>query len=451
MKKFTLILLAAILIQNSAIATHSIGGDITVKHLNGLSYKITFTYYQRIGPADRDTIGFNISDSLSGFSQSLTVPFSSDIYVSADIEKRIYDTIFTFPIVGDYVISVEDPNRTDGISNIPNSVNVPFFDKCLFHVDSSNSSPVFLNDPIIYAQQGIPFTYNALPYDENDDSLTWSIDVPLSSGGAPILGYTLPSSDFVIDSVTGQVSFLPLDTGKFCFVVKVNEFRNNIFIGCIRRDMLVYVIASSNNTFTSAHNSNFAQSQDEYYRIPFNHTFNFNFSISDPDPVLISNGGNGEPLITNNPATFTHTDGNSNAQASFNWTTTNANFRIHPYLFAFRTLDVSANDSFYLDYSLAMKVMDVTYGINELTNDNSIYTYPNPSNGNFTLTYHLNNNPKASFQILDVTGRKVYATNIIGTDGTQNISISGLSIGIYYWEMISNNGIEGKGKIAVMR
>src|ERR1035437_2238722 len=97
--------------------------------------------------------------------------------------------------------------------------------------------------------------------------------------------------------------------------------------------------------------------------------------------------------------------------------------------------------------------LNINTGINSpATNSNSIISlYPNPTSGNFTITYHLNNNPKASFQIIDVTGRIVYTTAISGTEGTQMISVPDLSNGIYYWEMITNNGIEGKGKIAVIK
>lgn len=448
MKKYSLILATTILIHFSANATHSIGGDITAKCIFGHIYRLTFTYYERISsPADRDTIEMIVSDSTSGFSQSIIVGFSSTVYFAPDVNKRIFDTVFVFPDVGDYEISVEDPNRTDGVVNIPNSVNVPFFNVCKIHVDLFNSSPVFLNDPIIYVQQGVPFTYNPLPYDENDDSLSWSLVVPLGSGGAPIPGYTFPSSDFAIDSVTGQVSFLPQTLGKFCFVVQVNEYKNNVFIGFIRRDMMIYVISSTNNTFSSTHNSNISQSQDEYYRIPYNHTFSFDFNVADPDPVLISIGGNGEPLITNNPATFTHTDGNSAAQSNLNWATTDSNFRIHPYLFAFRTLDISGNDSFYLDYSLALKIMDVTYGINDLADNQNISIYPNPNSGSFAIKFSKPITFNSEFIVSDAAGREVY-TQTITNPSQSTIDISYLNNGVYFYQL-TNNKESFRGKLVI--
>lgn len=60
-------------------------------------------------------------------------------------------------------------------------------------------------------------------------------------------------------------------------------------------------------------------------------------------------------------------------------------------------------------------------------------------------------------QIIDITGRIVYSTNLKDMESAspglneQNISVSNLDNGIYYWEVISNKGIEGKGKIAVIK
>jgi hypothetical protein len=88
------------------------------------------------------------------------------------------------------------------------------------------------------------------------------------------------------------------------------------------------------------------------------------------------------------------------------------------------------------------------------SNKTEISVYPNPNDGYFTLIYNLSSiiyNSHPQFLIFDITGRKVYTTNLSGTEGTQTISVPDLSNGIYYWEMISDKGIEGKGKIAVIK
>ena len=90
-------------------------------------------------------------------------------------------------------------------------------------------------------------------------------------------------------------------------------------------------------------------------------------------------------------------------------------------------------------------------GISEINNKSDIVIYPNPNNGNFTLSYHLNNNPNTLIQIKDVTGRIVYTANITGTESKQNINATGLNDGIYYWEVLSGNEILDRGKIAVIK
>jgi len=97
-------------------------------------------------------------------------------------------------------------------------------------------------------------------------------------------------------------------------------------------------------------------------------------------------------------------------------------------------------------------IPDIMTGVKPISNpDNSVSLFPNPTSGNFTLSYSLYENTNALFKIMDITGREVYNTNISGTGGTKSINVSYLNDGIYYWEMISDKGIEGKGKITVMR
>jgi len=76
-----------------------------------------------------------------------------------------------------------------------------------------------------------------------------------------------------------------------------------------------------------------------------------------------------------------------------------------------------------------------------------IKVYPNPNDGNFTLTCNLLN---SQFLIFDLSGRKVYSQAIINQQSSI-INVSNLSNGIYYWEIIGEKGIEGKGKIAVIK
>lgn len=85
-------------------------------------------------------------------------------------------------------------------------------------------------------------------------------------------------------------------------------------------------------------------------------------------------------------------------------------------------------------------------------NEFEISLYPNPNNGSFTLFYHLPQSVIRNYElgIFDITGRKVYSQPIINQQST-TIDISYLSDGIYYWEMMGDKSIAGKGKLVIMK
>ena len=88
--------------------------------------------------------------------------------------------------------------------------------------------------------------------------------------------------------------------------------------------------------------------------------------------------------------------------------------------------------------------------IGAMTDFIGIHIYPNPNNGNFTLTF--NQLPKASaFQIVDVFGQVVYETNISSKESTYTISNSYLNGGIYFWQILSNKQMTANGKLVILK
>jgi serine protease len=82
--------------------------------------------------------------------------------------------------------------------------------------------------------------------------------------------------------------------------------------------------------------------------------------------------------------------------------------------------------------------------------DYSIKIYPEPNNGIFNVQYHLTS-PDNTLQLSDITGRVVYNQSISGMDGNQNIDISSLNNGVYFFKMISGNTVSSTGKIVVAK
>jgi hypothetical protein len=91
-----------------------------------------------------------------------------------------------------------------------------------------------------------------------------------------------------------------------------------------------------------------------------------------------------------------------------------------------------------------------TVGIRELANESlQVLVYPNPASN--TITISLSNESgirNYALRIIDILGRDVYKSTL---NGDNSIDVSNLSDGIYYWEVVSKNGVEGKGKIAVIK
>ena len=99
-------------------------------------------------------------------------------------------------------------------------------------------------------------------------------------------------------------------------------------------------------------------------------------------------------------------------------------------------------------------ISNQTVGVPQVScknSSNNISIYPDPNNGNFTIKnlksiVQMNS---ADIKVYDVYGKEVYHQTI-NNSTPSNINIPNLSSGIYYWELVSNKGMEGKGKFAVM-
>jgi hypothetical protein len=67
---------------------------------------------------------------------------------------------------------------------------------------------------------------------------------------------------------------------------------------------------------------------------------------------------------------------------------------------------------------------------------------PNPSNGNFTLSYVTEKAQDVNIRLVDVLGRMVYSSKakVISGYNPIEINVEGLSKGIYSFEFLSETG-----------
>ena len=168
--KFFLIPLCFFCCLSFSYATHNKAGEVTYKHVSGLTYEITVTTYtDSSAPADRPKVeikwGDGSSDTVSRFNgpdnDGDGIPDGE--YIGNSTKKNFYIAQHTYPGPSTYVISFEDANRVTGVTNIPNSVNIPFYVQTILLINNvvgENNSPVLLYPPIDNGCVGKIFIHN---------------------------------------------------------------------------------------------------------------------------------------------------------------------------------------------------------------------------------------------------------------------------------------------------
>ncbi len=77
--------------------------------------------------------------------------------------------------------------------------------------------------------------------------------------------------------------------------------------------------------------------------------------------------------------------------------------------------------------------------------------YPNPNNGDFTLAYDLKNNSQATVQIVDVTGKLVFTTDIDNINNILQINTSQLQSGIYFIQLVKAKQLLWTDKVMISK
>lgn len=242
----------------SSYGTHNLAGEITYRHLSGLTYEFTFTIYaDGTSPAiAREEIEVNWGD----FTKLDSINLNSQVEIISSpfpILKRVWRATHTFPGPAfTYRISVEDPNRNANVINMDNSINVPFNIQTELTIPAftgdENNSVQLRNDPIDRACAGVRFVYNPGAFDpDGTDSLSYSL-AP-SRGGrdviAPNFSFPQASNSFTINAVTGDLVWdVPTQTGIYNVAIVIKEYRRGFFIGSVLRDIQISVEGNCNNS-----------------------------------------------------------------------------------------------------------------------------------------------------------------------------------------------------------
>ncbi len=450
------ILLAVIILSTiiQVSATHLMGGQITVRQLNGLSYEITMTAYRdTVGIPMYSTATFHVKDINSAYDSAFVVHHTGMNPFFNRVEVYQYIDTVLLPATGQYRISWSDCCRNDAIQNMASPISESMYFMTEVSVDNAgfNSTPVFLNPPITLAQKFSLFQYNPLPFDADGDSLAWFLETPLGALGDTVTGYTLPHADplnpFTLNPLTGEVTWMPDSNGFWVASFRVEEYRVGVKIGEIRRDMQIIVVDDTSNWHMAIFdNGSWPQdalgnfSMNVTPNVPFNLTINV--TDQDNDPLLLN--VQGEPMMmTTNPAQWSMINNSpGNTTGLFSWSPSLNQARVAPYIVVFRALEFHNQSVFSRDQTLMINVR-ATNGISNIQND---FTpgklFPNPNTGNWFLSFEIGKSMHVTIDIYDLIGHKV--KNVLDRDmasGTNLLENNGLKLKSgYYFVQVNVDG-----------
>jgi hypothetical protein len=154
----------------------------------------------------------------------------------------------TYSPIGFYVVSYSEPNRTQGILNMDESVSTRFYIESAFTADptlvNAYQSPESLMTAPFRVRAGTPLSATLACKDTADYKLSYVAVVPKRSRSLPVANYRYPEN-FFVNRYTGVMewdgNFMSTKTiGEFSFAIKVfqTDAKGNI-IGYKIRDFQV--------------------------------------------------------------------------------------------------------------------------------------------------------------------------------------------------------------------
>jgi len=337
MKRIIIPIMLIWVLSVPAEATHNRAGEITLTQIDNLTYEITITTFTfTLSQADRDRLEVQWGDNSFSYANRVSITKLPNFY-----QKNVYISQHTYPGPEIYEIVVQDPNRNEGVKNIPNSVNVVFSIKTTIMINNAlgdNSTPILLNPPIDQAALGQVFIHNPAAYDPDGDSISYKLTVCTEQDGQPIDGYTLPpSSDTLfVDPVTGDLTWItPSDTGIFNIAIDVEEWRNGVKIGNIVRDMQIEVYDTDNHPPDQRVPGNLC--------IEAGTVLDFDVIATDPDnDSLYLSATGGSFIVPRDPSEYTVYEDSARlgySRARFSWNTTCFHVRQQYYTIVFKAED----------------------------------------------------------------------------------------------------------------
>jgi gliding motility-associated-like protein len=293
-KAIVLFILLLAGMMNNAKANHAAGGEISYEWISDSTYRIYFKFYRDCVGATSEPSSINLCYRHScGFTQPLTTLTLNKVAKLSDstangspvspgcppnatkcqnasstvpgYREWWYTNTVTLRRCSLWTFSVAIQSRNAAV-NLQNAQNEILYVEATLNNEAAlnNSSPIFSVKPVASVCVNQQYSYNNGGIDPNSDSVIFEIiqplkaanssscpstvsNVPFATGTSPAYNTTnnplQTNATFVFDTTTGQMTFTPILSGSNTLTVKAREYRNNVLIGTVMRDIQVSVIS----------------------------------------------------------------------------------------------------------------------------------------------------------------------------------------------------------------
>lgn len=436
--------------SQNLLGTHAQSADITYQCINGNQFQVSVSFYRDCSGANApNSISINTSSATcnQNFNTTLNQIPGTGIDVTPicntlttvcnggnypGVQEYIYRGIINIPMnCVDWTFSFSLCCRNNAINTINNPGNENIYVEAkLNNFDVlCNNSPTFSNPPVSFPCVGQTSCFNHGAFDPDGDSLYYTLLAPATGPNTTVTyvpGYSalqplMSNPAITFNPMTGDICMTPTLQEVTVLAVRVEEWRNGIFIGSVIRDIQLRTIVCNNNLpYTTGINGqgNFSAT------VCANSTINFTIPSFD-----IDNNQN-ITLTWNNSipnANFTTTAGPL-PTGTFNWTPTANNISQNPYCFTVTVSDDNCPINGVQIYSFCITVAGFT------TSATSTPANCNASNGTAYVT---------------VTGGTGPFTYLWSPNGGNNQSASGLSVGQYTVLVTDANGCTSTSTVNV--
>ncbi|MBL7953302.1 MAG: gliding motility-associated C-terminal domain-containing protein [Flavobacteriales bacterium] len=354
LRKLSPAIVALLLWQGEARATHAMGGDITYECLGNNQYRVNMSFFRDCNGVSAPVsctngdLQFNVRSTTCNANFNACFVFQNVQIVTPicpgatdrcntssgtyGVERYRYSAVINLSQWAgcgtDWIIDWDLCCRNNAITSLQNPGGRDLYLSARLNntVTPCNSSPRFINDPVPFGCVGQPIVYNHGVTDLAGDSLRFELAPARGTAGATIPysnGYTFTqpvitsggANAVTIDPATGTIRFTPSIAQFAVVTVLVREFRNGVQIGQYTRD-LQFAIINCNNNNPSASGINGTNTYTYDVCAGTNFCFNVNSTDADATQNVTMTWNAGIP-----GATFTTTAGNRPV-GTFCWTPT---------------------------------------------------------------------------------------------------------------------------------